>query len=632
MSSGELRECFAMLRRDKNGGVTIDIILEFLQKLTSRRKVTKQQLMDWSNQPEGEPINLSNFSQLAEMTRVACEQGTISAQVEKMRRVFVGEIFTIIDTNKDGKISRSEVETFLCGCDIPEPLTPSDVRDLFRIGDIGNNLSKEDFNMIIIDIFLDEGDRAGFLPILVKCARKELENRTQQKLRAIASFSKVVGKMRSFSIKNGSFAPSHTQSPPDSPTSPSSTQTLEQEVSSPVAGGSIAPSSPSSLGPDLVKRKSGKWSSWKSAAASTVSGKKSAAAAAQQQQQLEEIKNLKIEASRLTNENDRLSEENRNQRGMIDKLDKELHLYSSTASLNTDSLKQQLFQYQNEISQLRPLKTEVETLNGQLLAKQSQINTLLSELSQQKELYSRETEKARELAAIRKQEQQESLRYKTELSKIKVQLRQLDEEVIEKQKTIERMEFDKRVEAIEAAGLNTTVGGLMSTNKFGDTTDYLDPPESSDLDGVLFLNPPKHVETADTLNSTLFESAGPIYYTLASPIRPSQLMFDIKISSSSVSEYITCRDDNSNRSLSLTIDQSFVSIPATAVSFKLSEDWNTVSVTFSWQRQSYSLFLGSMKVCSDQAFRDNGVSNVAAFDIYPRTDSSILYANIRFLY
>ena len=635
MTSVELRESFAMLRKDKNaGGVTIDTVLEFLLKLTSRRKVTRQQLVDWSDQSDGDLINLTNFSQLVEMARVACEQGSVAAQLEKMRRVFVSEIFTIIDTNKDGKISRSEVENFLCGCEVPEPITPPQVHDLLRIGDIGNNLSKEDFHMIIIDIFLDEGERAGFLPILVKCARKDFEARQTQKLRAIASFNKVVGKVKSFTIKNSSFAPSNPSSLPDSPTSLHSSQPNDiNEMASPTAT-SLSPSSPMSLSPEFGKKKSGKWSSWKSAAASTVQSKKSAAAqaaATAHQHTVEENKNLKMTITRLTNENDELREDHQIQSDIIDKLEKELELYSSTTSLNTHALQQQLVSCRGELTKMSSLKSEYDSLNENMRTKQSQMDNLSSDLSIQKEELSREKEKARELAAIRKQEHQEALRNKTELLKLKSVVRQQQEDLIEKQKTIERMEFDQRIEAIEAAGLNNTTN-LFATSKFAETIDFLDAPESPDLDGVLFLNPPKHVESAATINSTLFESAGPIYYTLSSPIRPSQLMFDIKVCSSTTSEYITCRDNTSNRSISLTIDQSYVSIPATALSFKLSEDWNTISVTYSWQRQSYSLFLGSMKVCSDQPFRDRGVGNVAVFDIYPRTDTGISYANIRFLY
>ena len=644
--SKEVRECFAMMK-GKTGEVSWDDMFVLLQKISSVHKVTKSQLTEWWG---GEEIGIDKFAYILEQARVECNQGTLDQQAEKLRKVFIAEIFVILDTNKDGKVSKQELADLMPSVQTPKPITEAEITELLKIADLKPLMSKSQFGELFQDYLLEERKDIP-LPLFLRAAQNQQEMRQMTKAK---TSTKLMDRVRAYSKKTPLEKQKSTSPRTPAPSSPFNVSRSNVSFGSPDVRASITSQSLENHsmggGLELYATESADPMSPQSVPTPSASRKKGGVFSLRNKEK-EEVRHEKEVNFQLQNELKfknqevaRLQEIIRERDGQIRVLKSETES-SPTSPLSNDDQVAVIRKLEESDQQVERLVDALDTARDELgsaqeqnarLAEENQrlLNQLTAVLKEQEDFGEQrivlqrqlqgEKDKTRDLAALRRKETTDETKRRADFSKAKSEIKLKAEELSEAKDLIEKYEMEIAMMRLNARQTEAESSRRASSQWDSDDSD-------AEESRVVFLNPPHQTASSSAVHSTLFAEPESIYYEFPDSSRPTQMLFELMVTNDSVTEYIVCRDASRKRSLSMTVQGGELLVPLVdGVKLPLGE-WASVSVTFHWQRHHYSLFVGTQRVCTEHPFRDSGVSGMQSFDAYPRVDSSVMYANIRFV-
>ena len=649
----EKRECY-MMAKDQASEVSWEAMFALLQKIQGvLGKVTKEQLTEWW---DGQPIDYEKFLYILEQARVTCEQGSVDLQLQKLRRSFIHDIFVILDTNKDQKVSKAEVVTLMQEVPSPKPITEAEVTEWMDAGEYKSLMNKSAFSELLEDYVLE--DRKDIpLPILYLAAKAQQETRVATKAKTV----KLLDRVRAFSVKNKDVARTSSSSSPRTPALSAGGTSFNRpnvSFSSAERSASISMEDPPTSSPaDTGGGGGGATESPHSPAKKRLwpsLRRQSQAPVTESAFENQSPNTSTKELNRLTLDLKHKDEDMRRLHAQLERREQELHAMhertsrspTSPASVGTvgddllRKLDSQAAHQERLIDGMDRLRDEnllLEQQNAKFARDNerlsAQVKALLHEAQEDGDrlealdrALQAEKEKNRDLLSLRKKETTEATKRKADLSKLKTDLKAKTEELEQAQDLIEKCEMELALAKLNEA--SNAEGGSPRTRRVSsvgsDDSDAEDAP-------VVYLNPPQQKHYATEMHRTLFSEPSPVYYEFPAETRPSQLLFEVMVRRAHTTEYVACRDSGRRRSLSFSLERGALQVPLCDPFPLEPETWHSVAVAFNWARQRYGLHVGGEKVTADQAFRDASVTGVGSFDAYPRTDAAIVYANIRFV-
>eukprot|EP01065_Artemidia_motanka_P035701 TRINITY_DN43591_c0_g1_i1.p1 TRINITY_DN43591_c0_g1~~TRINITY_DN43591_c0_g1_i1.p1 ORF type:complete len:660 (+),score=217.55 TRINITY_DN43591_c0_g1_i1:79-1980(+) len=295
------------------------------------------------------------------------------------------------------------------------------------------------------------------------------------------------------------------------------------------------------------------------------------------------------------------------------------------ALAQVEELRKQLQQSQSECEDaLRRLDEQqacVEQREKELASVRGEVRAVHAELEQWRE-------RAQYLDDERRQQQDADTRRIAELSKLRTELSDRTQQAAAAEQKASAAALE--VERLRITNESIALGSPRS--EFGAATTLFSEDIHDNEQQVVFLNPPGWVQSVATENATCFPETGQIYYEFRKNTTPNQLVFDVVVTASAVTEYITVRDMRQRRALAMVIDQCALVVSGTTVRVDIVPGvWTAVTVTFDWHFRMCSLHVGTQLVSNSIPFRDRASEGVNVFDAYPRRSGGVGYANIRFV-
>eukprot|EP01063_Lacrimia_lanifica_P018654 TRINITY_DN25563_c0_g1_i1.p1 TRINITY_DN25563_c0_g1~~TRINITY_DN25563_c0_g1_i1.p1 ORF type:complete len:731 (+),score=231.58 TRINITY_DN25563_c0_g1_i1:82-2274(+) len=327
----------------------------------------------------------------------------------------------------------------------------------------------------------------------------------------------------------------------------------------------------------------------------------------------------------------------------------EVHSTHEAGAARHDELKAYVARLEAEVERLQSLtaaaadgERAVASLENSLEEK----DALLAVIDQRRV----DAEKERELAKtahletdrLRKSEREADARRKTELVQLRKQLQQQAEDIAALTAARTTLEAENNLLQYELRNAQQPLivraasrDSLMSDEAFSGPGGIHD--DDDDPHGTVLLCPPNWTQKALASNgdtSTIFDQPCPITYEFAPGIRPQKVLFEFAVNGGRMecSEYVTLRGAEGRRSVCLQITADALCVPCTTHAVDLpTRRWHSVVITAAWEEECFSLRLDGTVVAAGIPFRDAGCDGLHVFDVHPRDNGLVTFANIRFL-
>eukprot|EP01062_Namystynia_karyoxenos_P081614 TRINITY_DN9004_c1_g4_i1.p1 TRINITY_DN9004_c1_g4~~TRINITY_DN9004_c1_g4_i1.p1 ORF type:complete len:700 (+),score=247.93 TRINITY_DN9004_c1_g4_i1:98-2101(+) len=658
----EYRQVFRMIDRQGRGSLTPAEVWEVLGQLPSSRTLDKEAFEVMAGHEE---MDERRFSEVMQAVREHCVVPA-EKQIPQFHSAFLHEVFACIDSNRDKRLTAAELRSFFevmtQKLQLPKPITAAEVDSYCQNADVPMGSRGFEFHdaEFVMEQFFDARKDVP-ISLVLNHARRVQEERQQRKSAVGGIFGRV---KEAVAGRGGTGTPPRPRSPTsagrDAAASgllprQSTARTVRDDASSDAGADARSPGVLEKFGFSLGGRRAAE----QRAAAEAARRRGRQGSRSQGPQLLPEdemhVRQLELEEQlaalrqQLRQRDDELAAARARPRSAGSRSPPAAAAPAAEPLLpdEVDEASLPPAQLAAALASLRERYAAVcdsmETAQEQLRIAAERAEKWEQEAAQQRQRVARaeaalaeERERVAHLERMRARQSEEDSSMRLQLREARAEAQRKAEELEDAQERLHAAQMDAQMEKIRAMPPESPFAesprGYSIFRMTG--TSFVDPLASAeDASEIVFLNPPRRVETAETAEATLFDEPGPLYYSVPSPLLPCQLCFDVLVSSRFVCEYISCRDSEKRRSAGLTIDRAHLRVSwgrSEAVELELGQ-WISVAVVFHWPYSSFSVHVGSQCICGEVPFRDKGASGVVAFDVYPRRTAAISYANIRFI-
>eukprot|EP00756_Hemistasia_phaeocysticola_P062319 Hpha_TRINITY_DN5757_c0_g1::TRINITY_DN5757_c0_g1_i1::g.147655::m.147655 len=642
----QYRQIFRMIDRNNQQAVAVADIYEVISQCPSASDITIETFADWAGSDE---VGDKEFAFLMAKVREICVV-TSEKQISELNAVFLSEMFKCLDGNKDGRVTAAELTRFFDAINqrlqLPKPITSQQVEGYVRNADapMGNKgFDKDTFVSDIMDQFFE--DHREMPPaLLLSHARRQLEERAQRKTAVGGLFGRIKETVQGPMTRRGTIAATSPKSMPKqhsfNPVPDKRMKSESSGVSSPDKGhgGSVSfarRGSPGELAESFKRQNTN--TRGRSPSRANFGSVQLDAEDEWACQRAEMRETMDALAKRLKAKEGEVAQLRKQLRGDLESDDD-----SEDARLSPQELRAALASLRGRYDRLREsneaAQEKVQLAQERVSQSVQQAGALSARVKQLEAVLAEEREKAKQLESIRAQQGEEDTRLRTQLRDLRRELKEKDDELSRVQGRLADAEEEASLARIHNASLASPGTTLLDSPR-GNwrsqtfvTTDLGDMGRETDGPEIVFLNPRDKPELADIQHATLFNEPSPIYYAFDTEVMPTELHFDLCLLTLRACDYLCCRDANRRRSVNLCFDRGAVSAPPHPTSVPLGiDEWMPVVVVFNWRRRIFSVVVGAECAISEVPFRDKDVTGVKVFDVYPRRNANVAFANVRFV-